>query len=516
LAAMPSSVLRRLVLVWVALLLQALEGAEVNGTGLNRSQGLEPGGNVSDTVLSELGFETDSDAEEVLQPSADLRFQYHKAAFPLDWHHDGLSFLLASVGLIIAASGGIGGGGILVPLFILVLGFRPKHAIALSNFTILGGSIANTVVNVPKRHPRLKKGLIDWDLILIMEPLTIFGAVFGSLLSKVLPNVVLTVSLSILLGFMGQRTLFKGIRMWRDESRLMAVNREPSVEMLGIDGEPTASRKPALEAEAVDEDSYLELHSDGDFEGGFDRSEPSSGSRNASGQRHVGRKVAALILCLAGTCALTILKGGGSLRSPFGFPCGSVGYWLLYFVSVPWVLAFAFYFRHLLLAEFEEKMRKGHTFEEGEVKWDRRNTIKYPILCTLAGLMAGLFGVGGGIVKGPLMLEMGIIPAVASASAAAMILFTSAAASTSFLLFGLLHTVYGAIFFTLGLICTAAGQCIVGHFLKGNQRQSPIVLSIGLVIVLSSLFVAINTAVSSAGVPASELLRIHGVCSSDS
>ena len=41
------------------------------------------------------------------------------------------------------------------------------------------------------------------------------------------------------------------------------------------------------------------------------------------------------------------------------------------------------------------------------MKWDASSTIRFPLICTLAGFVAGLFGVGGGIVKGPLMLEMG-------------------------------------------------------------------------------------------------------------
>lgn len=66
-----------------------------------------------------------------------------------------------------------------------------------------GGSIANTVLNARKRHPELDRGLIDWDLILIMEPLTIFGAVLGSLISKVVPNIALTVALVLILAYMG-------------------------------------------------------------------------------------------------------------------------------------------------------------------------------------------------------------------------------------------------------------------------------------------------------------------------
>ncbi len=100
----------------------------------------------------------------------------HKDLFPLD-SSDIWGTILITLGLLIAASGGIGGGGILVPLFILVFGFRPRYAIPLSNFCILGSSITNMVLNLPKRHPNADRPLVDWDLILVMEPLTMAGAV---------------------------------------------------------------------------------------------------------------------------------------------------------------------------------------------------------------------------------------------------------------------------------------------------------------------------------------------------
>ncbi len=50
----------------------------------------------------------------------------HKSLFPLSTS-DRIGFSLAIFGLMIAAGGGIGGGGILVPIYILVMGFSPKH-----------------------------------------------------------------------------------------------------------------------------------------------------------------------------------------------------------------------------------------------------------------------------------------------------------------------------------------------------------------------------------------------------
>jgi uncharacterized membrane protein YfcA len=100
----------------------------------------------------------------------------HKNLFPID-NTDIFGSLLVAFGLMISASGGIGGGGILVPLLIIIFGFNPKYAIPLSNITILGSSITNVILNLPKRHPDADRPLIDWDLILLMEPITMAGAV---------------------------------------------------------------------------------------------------------------------------------------------------------------------------------------------------------------------------------------------------------------------------------------------------------------------------------------------------
>merc|ERR1719414_1254372 len=142
-------------------------------------------------------------------------FAYHKEMWPPNGA-DCFSLLFSAIGLVIAAGGGIGGGGILVPLYMIFLKFRPKHAIALSNFTILGGSIANTIFNVQKRD-EMGAALIDWDIIVMMEPSTIAGAVLGSFLSKFLPDFVLAVCLASVVAMLSYRTLDKGIKMFQRE-----------------------------------------------------------------------------------------------------------------------------------------------------------------------------------------------------------------------------------------------------------------------------------------------------------
>lgn len=41
----------------------------------------------------------------------------------------------------------------------------------------------------------------------------------------------------------------------------------------------------------------------------------------------------------------------------------------------------------------------GYVWREGDVDWNPVTTLTYPAICSVAGLVAGMFGVGGGIVK---------------------------------------------------------------------------------------------------------------------
>jgi len=70
-----------------------------------------------------LNTEHDHDHVHVHKPVYE---ENHTSLFPLSTS-DRIGFSLAICGLMLAAGGGIGGGGILVPIYILVMGFSPKH-----------------------------------------------------------------------------------------------------------------------------------------------------------------------------------------------------------------------------------------------------------------------------------------------------------------------------------------------------------------------------------------------------
>ena len=86
---------------------------------------------------------------------------------------------LTSLASVLAAAGGLGGGGLFVPLFILTLELLPSSAIPLSKAMIFGGALANLQYNLRRRAPsNPARTLINFEVRIasLCVPLLILGA----------------------------------------------------------------------------------------------------------------------------------------------------------------------------------------------------------------------------------------------------------------------------------------------------------------------------------------------------
>ena len=128
--------------------------------------------------------------------------------------------VLLFIGSALAAGGGLGGGGIFVPLLILVCLLSPKEAVPISQAMIFGGSIVNIYINYNSRHPVVKsRPLIDYDAVLILEPLMLLGTTVGVMLNAISPTWLIVVILVIIIGYGAVRTTTKGIRTFNAERK---------------------------------------------------------------------------------------------------------------------------------------------------------------------------------------------------------------------------------------------------------------------------------------------------------
>mmetsp|Transcript_28127 Transcript_28127/g.37511 ORF Transcript_28127/g.37511 Transcript_28127/m.37511 type:complete len:187 (+) Transcript_28127:178-738(+) len=163
------------------------------------------------------------------------------------------------------------------------------------------------------------------------------------------------------------------------------------------------------------------------------------------------------------------------------------------------ILSVMLWSREYILEKAQIKACAKYQYLESDIIWTPQTTCIYPLICGLAGFFAGMFGIGGGIVKGPLMLAMGIHPAVASATSACMIFFTSITATTSFAVFGLLIPDYSIACFFVGFFSTLVGQTLMSYLLRRYKRNSYIAFSIGLIVLLSAIFMTVESVISIVG-----------------
>lgn len=192
---------------------------------------------------------------------------------------------------------------------------------------------------------------------------------------------------------------------------------------------------------------------------------------------------------------INLIKGGPSEGGgPIGMTqCGETCFWLFELLLFAFLFGFSIHLRHSLLT----RVNLGTV--QSDILWNVSNTISYPSYAIAAGLAAGLFGIGGGIIKGPLMLSLGVHPAVASATSACMILFTSSTATVSYVIFGNLIYDYALMCASLGFVATLIGQTVMKVLMERfHQRHSYIVYSIGFVVALSAICMTIEAVVAMA------------------
>lgn len=261
---------------------------------------------------------------------------------------------------------------------------------------------------------------------------------FGAYLSKVLPDWFLVISLMIVLGLTTDRTLKKGFSQYRKESEAFELANRSALSQADSGIEMNNEKEQSVGLLEGDDSDDIDIS----FEKSSDHVVKSSeliAMVEAERSTPLDRMYIILVMFVVVVFLNLVKGGGGAFHSPLGIDCGSTMYWIITVMIFVWLGAVAYYSRGILVTEFYKKTELGYEYATGDIKWDERNTLIYPTICIAAGFCAGMFGIGGGIVKGPLMLEMGIHPMVASGTTAVMIFFTAVVATTSFIAFGTLQ-----------------------------------------------------------------------------
>ncbi|CAM6127248.1 unnamed protein product [Calypogeia fissa] len=462
--------------------------------------------------------------------------------------------ILGGIGAALSSAGGLGGGGLFVPLFNLLLQFDAKTSAALSNFMILGGSVSNLWLNLQQHHPHARnKPLIDFDVVLLLQPNMLLGISTGVILNVVLPEWVITALLTVTLGYMTIHSFKGGLRRWKKETnqnrqRKIAAAAAAAEERKEYGGGSPYVPAPDFHHDHSDStEGYVSDDEDGidppsvtdetninpsltvsavgkevgDEESSHKRSskrslkqqlgngpEVEAGEisqpllkRQVSTPRHkfpVDKGLALGFTWLA-FFFIQVLRGSGSTQSILGLKECGLGYWILTLFQIPLAFFVTFWTVRRLQASHAANILVVRQEAAGTEVVEKLEDgfVLTPKSCTLlswmaliAGLLGGLLGIGGGMIVNPLLLTVGMIPQVTAGTCASMVFFSSSMSVVEFWLMGRVPVDYALSAAVLCAIFSGFGVKLVHRAIDKYNRASIIVFSVTLVMGVSTILMA--------------------------
>ena len=121
-------------------------------------------------------------------------------------------------------AGGLGSGGIIVPLMMGLFRFDAKNAVAISNFATPWSSVLRFLKNSGESHP-MKNGsgiLIDYNVCTLMLPSAIVGASIGSIVNQMMPDPIILAFFILATAAMVYQALKKYCNLRKSERNLEA------------------------------------------------------------------------------------------------------------------------------------------------------------------------------------------------------------------------------------------------------------------------------------------------------
>ncbi|KAL5704555.1 hypothetical protein ACHQM5_022963 [Ranunculus cassubicifolius] len=313
--------------------------------------------------------------------------------------------IVGFLGAACGTAGGVGGGGIFVPMFSLIVGFDQKSSTALSKCMIFGVTAATVYCNLNVRHPTLEMPIIDYDLALLFQPMLILGISIGVALNVIFADWMVTVLLIVLFIGMSTKAFFRGVETWKKET---ISKKEASEHLETITCGEEVAYKPLLSGPNGNEDRKVSA-----FENVY------------------WKELGLLSFVWIATLSLQIAKTNVA-------NCSNA-YWVLNLLQVPVAIGVTGYQAIGLYRGRKIIASMGDTHTD----WKVHQLIIYCTCGVLAGLVGGLLGLGGGFILGPVFLELGVLPQVTSATATFMMTFSSSIAIVEYYLLNRFPVRYG-------------------------------------------------------------------------
>ncbi|KAK7399726.1 hypothetical protein VNO78_10915 [Psophocarpus tetragonolobus] len=352
--------------------------------------------------------------------------------------------------------GGVGGGGIFVPMLTLIVGFDQKSAIAMSKCMITGGATATIFYNLRQRHPTLDLPLIDYDLALLFQPMLMLGISVGVAFNVIFPDWILTVLLIICFVGISAKSFLKGVETWKKETLMMKEAKKNS-QINNDVGSPKDAAHYIQTGEPVKDDT-------------------NQSRKKVSIIKNIRWKDLGLLF------AVWIMILALEIGKNYTTTCSGV-YWALNLLQVPIAVGMSSYEAVQLYKGKRIIASKG----DQQTRWRVSQLILFCVCGIFAGTIAGLLGLGGGFILAPLFLGLGIPPQVASATSILAMSFSASMAVLEYYLLKRFPIAYAFYFVAIAIAAALIGQHLVRKVIAVLGRASVIIFILTFTLCVSAL-----------------------------
>lgn len=350
---------------------------------------------------------------------------------------------------ILCCAGGIGGGGIYVTV-LMVFGQLSVHdAIPLSKVVVLAASVPSMILNLLKTvtedaGENQPNSLVDWNLCRVVVPWALIGTKLGVFLNRVVPGKILVGLLcTILLGLiiMILRTGYQQhCKEREDEEAARSTSPEPAQEEQNSGNSGHGAEPPAgLQAQKL-----LTC------EGAKDLSK----SENKVTNLEMFLVMSMLFVIIHCSTLHYFSEQCEAARSSHDFACNHPIAQVLAFGQMPnfkraglclgagmtYMFVGMAYCGVLASCSTLRVLWSGQVYGSLHHFKSIGNSYKvaivglYAVVSLLTGCMAGLLGIGGGLIFSPLFIEARLDPHIAVATSTACVLFIAASTTFQYLL----------------------------------------------------------------------------------
>jgi len=396
--------------------------------------------------------------------------------------------LLCSVVLlasgVLCAAGGIGGGGIYVSLLMIAGGLSAHDAVPLSKAIVFQGALVTLVQNMSKGESS-GQSMIDFNACSLIVPAALSGTLLGVFINRLVVEWSIVLVIIIVLLIMS-----------------IILSREVHKQFIQSHEEPVPE---ACAAEACCEaGGSSSRDSSSNSRNGSSRSgsqPPSCAARDVYDQRKTRKEILVqeivvsmvllivVILCGAmhyrmSECQRSLQLSSMDLQGTCTHPLLN----LMFSRSVyAWMQnkAWASFALVTTLAVPLSLCLCATTWCSSQCirlhQWSLRDVLLCCTTAVFTGLLAGLVGIGGGLIISPFLLLTGMPPNVAVATSSTCVLFTSCSTAMQYLLSDRVVITLCLVYGGVNMLASYIGTVYVHHLQEksstGRWRISAIVLA---------------------------------------